>query len=249
MSGVGAYLRQVAAGERQLLATGCFDAFIDPDSDHPADNYAIPRDGAEPGAAEVAELIAVMEGAARMPRLEFLPAAAPAADVALREAGFTVELRTPVMTCVPDGLTNVDVPENVTLHRLRPDAPGEELHGLLSALAEAFGDPYDPTRAEAFAATLLRRTAILAYAGEEIAGGGMSQIALDGTTELVGIGVLEPFRRRGIAAAVTCELARLAFAHRVTTAFLTPGDEATAHVYSRCGFEPADTMVHLIRRS
>ena len=83
MNDVQRYLRAVAADGRQVLCTGPFDVFLDPDSDHPFSNYAIPRDGAEPSEEAIGEIVAVMQGAARLPRLEFLPATAPAVEQAL----------------------------------------------------------------------------------------------------------------------------------------------------------------------
>lgn len=245
---VQAYLRSVAAEGHQLLAIGCFDVFLHPDSDHPFANYAIPRDAAVPTEAEILELIAVMEGAARAPRLEFLPRAAPAAEDPLLAAGFTEELRTPVMTCTPQSAVELPVPDHASLHQLGPDAEGEEIHGLLRALTVAFGQPYDPGTAQPAAAGLLRRIAVLAYAGGEVAGGGTCQTIITQTTELVGIGVLEAHRGRGIGRAITSELARLAFERGAETAFLTPGAEATARIYERAGFERTDTMLHLTRR-
>ncbi len=95
MSSIQSYLRAVAADDRQTLCTGPFDVFLDRDSDHPYSNYAIPHDGAEPSQDAIAEIVQVMQRAARVPRLEFLPAAAPAAEQALLEYGFEEELRTP----------------------------------------------------------------------------------------------------------------------------------------------------------
>lgn len=51
-----------------------------------------------------------MAGAGRAPRLEFLPATAPAAEEALLATGFGIELRMPVMTCAPGDHVTVDPP-------------------------------------------------------------------------------------------------------------------------------------------
>ncbi|MEA2124770.1 MAG: hypothetical protein QOI80_1552, partial [Solirubrobacteraceae bacterium] len=141
-----------------------------------------------------------------------------------------------------------EVPDGVILQQLGPDAEREQISGLLRALALAFGEVFDPATADSAGARLLRRIAVIAFAEEEIAGGGMCLDALEGVVELVGIGVLEEFRERGIAAAVTGELARLAFETGVHTAFLTPGAEATARIYERAGFERTDEMLHMVHR-
>jgi hypothetical protein len=241
---IQAYLRAVAADDRQALCTGPFDVFLDPESDHPYSNYAIPRDGAEPSRAAVDEVITVMARAARLPRAEFLAATAPAAEKALLDAGFTVELRRPLMTCTspPD----LEPPEGVTLHQLGPDSEREQVDGLMRALAVAFGEPFDASIADSAATRFSRRIAVLAYTEEEIAGGGMCLEPVAGVVEVVGIGVIERFRDRGIGAAVTAELARLAFEAGVEFAFLVPGSVATQRIYERAGFEATDEMLHLI---
>jgi predicted GNAT family acetyltransferase len=57
--------------------------------------------------------------------------------------------------------------------------------------------------------------------------------------------VLEPYRRRGIAGAITARLARELFADGVTTVFLTPGDDGAHRVYARAGFADTTAMLHL----
>ncbi len=247
MDRIQSYLRAVIYDDHQLLATGAFDVFIQPGSAHPYLNYAIPRPGAEPDEEAVGELIAIMEGAGRVPRLEYLPAEAPAVEAALCAQGFTVELRTPVMRCTPDELADVELPDKVTLDQLGPDATREELDGLVRAQAEAFGQPYNPADIEPMIPMLGRRITVIAYADGEVAGGGLCQTAIAGVTELAGIGVRERFRRRGIATALTAELARLAFAGGVAIAFMTPGDSGAQTAYERAGFTVTDEMLHLIR--
>lgn len=242
------YLRAVASAGRQCLATGCFDVFIDVDSAHPFANYAIPRDGAEPTAEAVEELVVVMQRAARQPRLEFLPATAPKAEAVLLDGGFEVELRTPLMACRENELAAFEVPDGVIVQPVGPDAEREQIDGLLRSLALAFDEPFDSSTAESAAARLLRRIAVVAYCNEQIAGGGMCLDPVERCVELVGIGVLESFRGRGIGGAITGELARLAFAAGVETAFLTPGSEETARVYERAGFRRTGEMLHLSTR-
>jgi GNAT superfamily N-acetyltransferase len=239
------YLRAVAADGRQLFCTGPFDVFLDSDSDHPYSNYAIPRDGAKPDLASIQELITVMQGSARTPRLEFLPRVAPDVEAALVDAGFEVELRTPLMTCARDDLAEYSTPENVTVQIIGPEAEREQVLGLLKALALAFDDVFDASTADSTTARLLRRVAVIAYADGEIAGGGMCLDPIESVVELVGIGVTDSFRRRGIAAAITGALTEAAFANGATRAFLTPGAESTARIYERAGFERTDEMLHL----
>lgn len=244
MSGIQDYLRAVAADDRQALCTGPFDVFFDAESNHPYSNYAIPRNGADPTRDEVAEVVTVMSRASRLPRMEFLTATAPAAEPTLLEFGFQEELRTPLMTCTEP--SELETPADVTVQQLGPDAEREQVEGLMRALSTAFGEPYDPSVADSAATRFSRRIAVVAYADEEIAGGGMSLEPVAGVVELVGIGVREEFRERGIGAAVTAELARLALASGVEVVFLTPGSPATAKIYERAGFAATDEMLHLI---
>jgi N-acetylglutamate synthase-like GNAT family acetyltransferase len=72
--------------------------------------------------------------------------------------------------------------------------------------------------------------------GEAI-GGGICTVPFDQTTELAGVGVRLPYRRQGIAAALTARLAQLAWAAGISTVFLMAALEAEARVYARIGFQ------------
>ena len=242
---IQAYLRTAASGTRDTARFGPLLATFNRDSDHPFLSYAIPQDGASPSAGDVAALIAAFRERGRMPRVEYLPAVAPEAEAALRGGGFVVERRVALMVAEPGGVPDVAPPDGIELGLPRG---GAERRASALASAEAFGEPAPGTDAP-------RRLA------ETIAGGGIAVLARtldgapagsglctppsDGATELAGIGVREPFRRRGIATAVTARLAREAFAAGVTTAFLTPGDEGAFRVYERAGFTPRGEMLHL----
>jgi GNAT superfamily N-acetyltransferase len=240
---VQGYLRRAAAQGRERRRAGCFEVFLSPSRDLPHANYAIPLDGCAPGSADVAALVEAFESAARLPRLEYLPQTAPEAERVLLDHGFEVELRTPVMTCTPATLRRPSAPDGVALQALDALSDPADVIALEHVQQRAFGEEPDPS-----ADGLLRvPLAVLATVHGEPAGGGMGLSIADATTELVGIAVAEPFRRRGIAALVTAELARLAFAAGARTAFLTPGDDGAQRVYARAGFVPTDVMLHLRR--
>jgi ribosomal protein S18 acetylase RimI-like enzyme len=57
--------------------------------------------------------------------------------------------------------------------------------------------------------------------------------------------VREPFRRRGIAAALTAEATRQGMAEGAQLAVLVPGHEGAARVYERAGFADASRMIHV----
>lgn len=85
-----------------------------------------------------------------------------------------------------------------------------------------------------------RTITTVAYIDHQPAGIGSHQ-PIDAVTEVVGVGVLPAFRRRGIAAAITSHLVSEAAAHGVATIFLSAGDETIGRVYERVGFERIGT--------
>jgi hypothetical protein len=98
------YVRTTAPRGRDTAQIGPFLATFHPTDPLPYLSYAIPDDDARPGAADVAALVAAYERHDRLPRLEFLPGAAPAVEAALLHAGFVVEARLPAMVCTPQQL-------------------------------------------------------------------------------------------------------------------------------------------------
>jgi GNAT superfamily N-acetyltransferase len=68
---------------------------------------------------------------------------------------------------------------------------------------------------------------------------------LDDMTEVAGIGVREPFRRRGIAGALTAAATRQGLAEGALLAVLSPGHEGAARVYERAGFADASRIIHM----
>jgi ribosomal protein S18 acetylase RimI-like enzyme len=82
-------------------------------------------------------------------------------------------------------------------------------------------------------------TAVAFVDGEPV-GIGFHQ-PVKGVTELVGIGVVPAFRRRGIGAALTDLLVADAVERGVATVFLSAGSAAIVRVYGRIGFERVGT--------
>jgi GNAT superfamily N-acetyltransferase len=237
------YLRTAAAQGRERRRAGCFEAFINPSRAGEGSNYAIPLDGCSPTPDDVTDLIAAFVSAGRVPRLEYLPDTAPDAEAVLLAGGFEVELRTPVMTCTVETLVLPPLAEGAELQPLDALSAPEDVIALVHAQQVAFGEEPDPDEP----GLLKLPIAVLARVDGEPAGGGMGLVVAEGTTELVGIAVAERFRRRGLAGAITAELARQAFEAGAVSAFLTPGDEGAQRVYARAGFVPTDVMLHLRR--
>jgi GNAT superfamily N-acetyltransferase len=247
-SSIQQYLRSsLSGGLRDVERVGPFVAGFDRSSENPYRSYAVPDDDAEPTAAAVAALRAAFERRGRVPRLEYLPAAAPAVEAALRACGFVLEAALPLMTSAPGETPALAAPEGVELVTPLTDA---ELRAGGAVANAAFGDPAAPGPDD------LERTRRMLAAGGiavlardlgsgEAVGWGVCTAPRDGTTELAGIAVRASHRRQGIAGAITAQLAREAFAAGVSTAFLTPGDDGAARVYARAGFAPRSRMLHM----
>jgi GNAT superfamily N-acetyltransferase len=246
---IQAYVRRNAAKNRDTERIGPFLATFNPDETNPFLNYAIPDAGARPAPADVAALVAAYETRGRVPRLEYLPGLAPAVEPVLLDAGFTVESRLPVMMCQRGEEVAQPVPPGIDL--LEPSTD-EEIRGLLAAQHEAYGEPR-PIGDDAVASwrRYLADGGLLVLARDaatrEPAGGGVGDPVADGVSEFAGFGVIERYRRRGIAAAITYWLTRAAFAAGAEAVFLTPGGPAQERIYARAGFSPVDEILYIRR--
>jgi predicted GNAT family acetyltransferase len=113
--------------------------------------------------------------------------------------------------------------------------------GLLRAQMAAFDEP--PPTAEQIERWDGRSVAALVDG--EVVGGASWTLVLDGMTEVAGIGVLEAYRRRGIAGALTSAATMQGFAEGASLAVLVPGHEGAARVYERSGYADASRMIHV----
>jgi ribosomal protein S18 acetylase RimI-like enzyme len=242
---VHAYSRSLA-GRSNRENVGPFAVLFSERNPSPYSNYAIPLDFAEPTPAEITALIAAFRARDRQPRLEFAPSAAPRVEPALLAAGFTIELRPPMMT-----------------RRPAPAVPTLELDGFVIALAEtdrdlldhatiqsaAFGGPSSAGEAVAGLRRSLRRggCVLVAHCREtgNAAGAGAFMPPQDGVTELTGIAVAERFRRRGLAEAMTGRLAEQAFRAGCNMAFLSAAGEAQSAIYAHAGFIRRSPMAYM----
>jgi len=111
--------------------------------------------------------------------------------------------------------------------------------GLDDARRVVNGDPAAVATQQARLNAGLTVTAVALVDGQPVGIG--SHQPLGAVTEIVGLGVLPAFRRRGIAAALTTRLVDDALARGVQTIFLSAGDETIARVYERVGFRRVGT--------
>jgi ribosomal protein S18 acetylase RimI-like enzyme len=204
----------------------------------PFNNYAIPLDFADPSSDDIAALINAFERRRRLPRLEFVPAAAPLVEPALLAAGFVVELRPPLMTRRPPSDIQTLQPEGFHLVFAKDD---HALRDYTIVQHEAFDEPIVP--GEISVAAHVRSLArggcfVVAYhtpTGEP-AGAGSYMPPQTGVTEIVGIAVAPRFRRQGLAQTITTVLASKAFGAGCSMAFLSAAGEAQSEIYARAGF-------------
>lgn len=239
-----ASLRAALRGRRDVESIGPFLAAFDADDDSPFRNYAIPDEGARPTPEEVEELCRAFARRHRLPRLEFLPGAAPAAEAVLVEAGFVTEGRLPIMTCAPAQLRELPPPPGI---RLTVAAGSDALRQAATIQNTAYGAP-EPTDADV---ARLQHTidagGVVGLAQEVTAGGvasGLVAAPSDGFAEVAAVGVLPAWRRRGIAAALTSTLGRAAFDRGVPVLMLMAYDAEQA-VYARAGFTVASEIIFI----
>jgi len=247
-SHIQSYLRFAASSQRDTAHIGPFLATFSLSSANPFLNYAIPDNSAAPDRADVAALISAYEVRGLQPRLEYVARLAPLVEPILTATGFTVEGRFPLMVCTPGAEKTLPLPENIELVVPTSDS---EIRDTVTVQHEAYGesgpslDDVDRLR-ESLTMGSIAVLARDAVTGEP-AGAGQLTVPGEMTTEIAGIGVRASFRRRGIAGALTARLLREAFAAGVSVAFLTPGHDEEARIYSRAGFVPVGEILHISR--
>ena len=247
-SHIQSYLRFAASSQRDTEQIGPFLATFSRSSDNPFLNYAIPENSAAPSRADVTALISAYQGRGLLPRLEYIARLAPLVEAALTAAGFAVEGRLPLMVCNPGTEKALPLPENIELVVPTSDS---EIRDTVTVQHEAYGESgpsfEDVDRLRQSMAmggiAVLARDAVTG----EPAGAGQLTVPGEMTTEIAGIGVRAPFRRRGIAGALTARLLQEAFAAGVSVAFITPGHDEEARIYSRAGFLPVGEILHISR--
>ncbi|OKH55739.1 hypothetical protein NIES2101_02755 [Calothrix sp. HK-06] len=246
-SRIQSYLRFAASKQRDTQQIGSFLATFSVHSDNPFLNYAIPDDDAVPSFADVTALITAYKQRSRIPRLEYITQLAPSVESALLAAGFTVEGRLPLMTCIPGSQQNLPVPESIELIIPTSDA---ELLATIAAQNEAYGGesaPTDDAVARIKASVAAGQIVVLARVAStgEAVGAGICTVPNNGMTEIAAIGVRAPFRRRGVAGALTTRLVCEAFNKGVTVAFLMAAHEAEERIYIRAGFSKIGEILHI----
>lgn len=221
--------------------------------------YARPRLGLA-GEVTGADVTAVLERqrALGVPRaLEWVHDTTPSLLAAARAAGMTVE-ECPLL--VLDGDPG-DPPQPDPATDVRIVAADDPQLGLVRAAVNVgFGNAGTsvgpasiadrdadatarPEGAERVAALITAGLSVMvgAFVADVGPVGGGSHNPRGDVTEVVGVGVLPAYRRRGLAAAITAVLARHALDHGVSTVFCSAQDDAVARVYASVGFRRVAT--------
>jgi predicted GNAT family acetyltransferase len=229
-----------------VLEVGPFVLGCDPSTDSRFINYATPRPGAAISAADVADLVSAFTGIDRLPRLEYVASSSPDLERQLLAAGFTVEARHEYLVCSPQTLSVPPTPEGIQLDLPADD---DEVRMLVNVQHQAFGAEQSASDADV---ARVRRTqalgGVVLLARDEhgvIVGGGQSSPPSAGLTEVAGIAVGAPFRRRGIAGALTAAITGRAFASGVEAAWLEASGEDSWRVYERVGFQPHGKRLYI----
>ncbi|WP_431946657.1 GNAT family N-acetyltransferase [Micromonospora marina] len=228
------------------VEVGPFVIGLDPATPSPYVNYATPRPGAAVTSADVTALLAAFRAADRRPRLEYVTSCAPDLEALLTAAGFTVEARHTYLVCVPGTLASPPVPEHLSLYEPGADA---QRAALISVQNEAFGG--DPVASEADVARMRRQQdaggVVVMAVGDDgaCAGGGGAAAPAGAVSEVAGIAVRAPYRRRGLASAITSDVTRRLFDAGTQVAWLEAGGEDSWRVYERVGYRPGGQRLYI----
>jgi ribosomal protein S18 acetylase RimI-like enzyme len=159
----------------------------------------------------------------------------------------TVEfLRTALFACTPATFCPAPHVPGLQFVVLSNQSTVAEIQEGLDANALGFDPaaaPASEAEALAFRAELIASRAFTAKLNGQMAGAGMFTPPIDGIAEIAGVATLAPYRRRGIAAATTSEITRVAFAHGVDTAILRTDNPIAYRVYQRIGFHAVATLI------
>jgi predicted GNAT family acetyltransferase len=152
----------------------------------------------------------------------------------------------PLMVCGPADLRPVEA-AGIEVRPLTADDSDLVLSQFLVAAKLCFNEPpaATPQEVESTRQNLRANVYRSAYATVDgtMAGVGSLSAAND---ELVGIGTLPGFRRRGVATAVSSRLLADHFAGGATLAWLSAGDEAAHATYRKIGFHPVGMQLNYI---
>jgi predicted GNAT family acetyltransferase len=231
----------------EILTSGPFRIFLDPHTDDPELNYAMPVTPLGSGGdllATVRELRGVFTGRGRRVRVEFTEELWQGLAGALAREGLCVEGEEPVMACTPAELQPVAAP-GVSVRTLTTVDPDADLATFLTIRDEEERVPGADELARLRGAIARGQGwYVLASLNGQPAGTGRLQISPEGLGEITAIVTRADLRRRGIAATVTSSLVQRYVAQGGTLAWLTAANPTAQSVYARIGFRMLGTLAN-----
>src|SRR5215472_3745734 len=247
LSSLQEYLQFHARQHCEVVCSPPFTLFFHPTNARSWANYALP-DASEPG--DLSESLAVLPRLFtqrnRTASLRFLEEVFPHFLPVLHLCGWAEVERPQVMICTRETFRSALTVMGLAITTLSPQSLLEEIcEGLDTS---AFG--FDPQaeratlqEAEEFRHDLMHTQMFLARLQHQSVGAGKLTEVHEGVAELMGITTLSPFRRQGIASAVTAFMTQEAFRQGATCVFLLAGNVQAGRVYERVGFRPVATLL------
>ncbi len=240
--------RGFASGS-EIHEGAAFRVHIWPDADVFYRNRALVTRRPGDWATAIDEMTAMFAAARRVPRLEFFAELWPDLPAALDAAGWTCEMRAPVLALPAQELREAPGrPDTVILDR---DVPRDLARDFIRA-AEAVFDMPPGLEGDGEFGVLLRDLALgrvlsaaSLAAGRPVAGA--SLIGLGAEAELAGVWTLPAARRQGRGLAVCHALLGRFFDGGGEIAWLSAGDGAAERLYRRLGFVSAGTQLNYAR--
>ena len=245
-----AYLRHSAQQQYETVSVPFFTLFFHPTDPLTYFNYAIPE---EPCSGDLEASLAMLRNEfvarGRHPRIEFIQEFAPRLAPALGAAGFVEEARQQLMVCTAETYRVATEVAGLTITQLTRASAVSEIQDYLTIQRRGF-DVQDlaatEEEAEQFQRTMGGGKAFVARLEGQPVGVGMYTAPYEGATEVVALATLEPFRRRGIARAVTAMAVQEALQEGAEVVCLTAADERAGRMYERVGFVRYGTMLAYI---
>jgi ribosomal protein S18 acetylase RimI-like enzyme len=243
------YYDAVPRAAAQVERLGPFEVFVKVGGGWPY--YARPALGAQEFSAHDVERVrARQRELGVLESFEWVAETSPGLGAAAQAAGLTVHMH-PLMVLEGEG-SRVAAPHGVDLRMVTADEDLRRIGAVAGIAFAAPGTDVGPVGAEALEAAAERRSkqsieferermrsgrtvsAVAFMDGDPVAVG--SHQPVGSVSEIVGVGTLPAYRRRGIALALTSLLVEDAVRRGVVTVFLSAGDDAVARVYERVGF-------------
>lgn len=247
---IDAYLDAAPRPSSRVETVGPFSLFVAEGLGWPY--YARPAREAASFTADDVQAVRERQRALGLPQaFEWVVELAPGLEHAARDAGLEVA-RQPLMHLPSSAFRPVDPPDGARVELVSSE---DDLARIQAVAAVAFASPgtrvgrVGVDAAETMARSLasgsveaardrMRRgltvTAAAMVDDEPVAVG--SHVPIGDATEIVGVGTLPGFRRRGLGGAVTSLLVWDALTSGIMTVCLSAGDEEIGRVYARLGF-------------